>query len=366
MTCKFRVALIVAILCVTGSIFVRAASPVMDIDRVAIISDIMPDSIIEQGAGTNGISSPAPTSRKMLYKSLPVPGAAPLSPATGDEQTLQPPTFRVNAVDALPSRKAAVNFGPLTGNTPSEAPAKEQMDALVKQSRATAEEILARDRAAYGKKGAAVRSLRASAASMDARVPRKMELGPLPDASAQATAICPKTQRADELRQKVAQGRANVALKRSKNADSSTDEAALDADRLALAGYLAGQGAWGEVRDLLVELQQTSTDPGILFAVGRNLEVADMQVAIIGEKNPAKRSELELGLGQLHRELGHEQAAKRMLAAVKTQGATPDIRKRAAETLALKAASTRPPVPPGTTERLKTLADEKQGKEVNP
>lgn len=160
--------------------------------------------------------------------------------------------------------------------------------------------------------------------------PRKLDLLPLPARKPTVRADCRQSTRIEELKQKT---------------QNETDPQIRERDLLLLAGKFVGQDDWEAARKIYQELQAKSNDPAVIEAVKRNLEVVDRKLAILAETDPSRKETLELELANLHRELGHERASRRIYRRLAKTAKEPTVRFQAKELLSTKSKPRRLPVP---------------------
>lgn len=160
--------------------------------------------------------------------------------------------------------------------------------------------------------------------------PQKLKLFPLPDKGKEVQLDCPRCKGIEELKQRI-QDEENTQIK--------------ERDLLLLAGKYVGQDDWESAQRIYKELETKSKDPGVIEAVRRNLEVVNLKLAILSEKDPLQKEILELDLADLHRELGHYQASKRIYRRLAKEAENPQIRSKAKESLITKTGPDRPPLP---------------------
>ena len=111
-------------------------------------------------------------------------------------------------------------------------------------------------------------------------------------------------------------------------------------------GYSWGRTIGESAKAIYEELEENSEDPTVLEAVQRNLEVVNQKLAILAESDPLRKEHLELELADLHRDLGHERAAKRLHSRLATDAKEQTIRSKARKMLSKKSKPGRLPVPP--------------------
>ena len=160
--------------------------------------------------------------------------------------------------------------------------------------------------------------------------PRKLDLLPVPTMEPTVRADCRQSSRIEELKKKM---------------QNETDPQIRERDLLLLAGKFVGQDDWEAARKIYQELQAKSNDPAVIEAVKRNLEVVDRKLAILAETNPSRKETLELELANLHRELGHERASRRIYRRLAKTAKEPTVRFQAKELLSTKSKPRRLPVP---------------------
>lgn len=160
--------------------------------------------------------------------------------------------------------------------------------------------------------------------------PRKLDLLPVPTREPTVRADCRQSRRIEELKEKT---------------QNETVPRIRERDLLLLAGKFVGQGDWEAARRIYQELQAKSNDPAIIEAVKRNLDVVNRKLAILAETDPSRKETLELDLANLHRELGHERASKRIYRRLAKTAKEPTVRSQAMELLSTKSKPRRLPVP---------------------
>lgn len=173
---------------------------------------------------------------------------------------------------------------------------------------------------------------RISAQELNNISPKKLTVAPLPTKDAMALKDCQRSRRVEELKEKT---------------QNETDPGIREHNLLLLAGLLVGQDDWEAARAVYKELEVKSEDPAVLEAVRRNLEVVERKIAILAETDPVRKELLALELANLHRDLGHDRAAKRVYRHLATTAKEPGIRSQAMEMLSTSSKPGRLPAPPG-------------------
>lgn len=166
-------------------------------------------------------------------------------------------------------------------------------------------------------------------------IPRKLILEPLPEKETTDQRDCKRSRRIEEVEEKI---------------QNETDPRIRDRDLLLLAGLYVGQDDWEAARTIYEDLEAESEDPAVIEAVKRNLEVVELKLAILAETDPQEKELLEFDLANLHRDLGHEVAAKRMFRGLARDAREATIRSQAREMLSTDTKPGRPPIPLGLTE----------------
>lgn len=131
-------------------------------------------------------------------------------------------------------------------------------------------------------------------------------------------APCKRERRIQELQEKVAE---------------ATSPMVREHRMLVLGANHFGAGNLGEAERVYKELLATSSDPTVLYTVRRNLRVLDKHMAIFDAETPVQREQLELELAELHRDLGHAQAAKRICKQLAAGAQQPEVKSEAQKIL---------------------------------
>jgi hypothetical protein len=116
-------------------------------------------------------------------------------------------------------------------------------------------------------------------------------------------------------------------------------------DLLLLAGYLVGQDDWDGAKEIYEKLEANSNDPGVISAAQRNLEVTNRKLAILVESDPNRKEKLELDLANLHRDFGHDQAAKRIYHHLAKTANEAGVQSQAMKALSVESKPGRCPIP---------------------
>ncbi|MFX0132699.1 MAG: hypothetical protein ACFFDN_03535 [Candidatus Hodarchaeota archaeon] len=141
---------------------------------------------------------------------------------------------------------------------------------------------------------------------------------------------CPKCKGIKELKKKI-QDEKDVEIR--------------ERNLLLLAGKHVGRGDWESAQRIYKELEANSKDPAIIEAVRRNLEVVNLNIEVLAEKDPFQKEILELKLANLHREFGHYQASKRICRRLSKEAQNEQIRSQAKQLLVAKPKPTRSLLP---------------------